>query len=236
MLYMPLKVALFHHHQEISLWHCFQVILKEACMDFHSSIRIPSLQCWTCSKDMPCSDSWKHWFFWDYGFFSRCIIPLLEISAKKVKYLIINNVRPFFRTILDWFYSRKWLWVYAEVSLQCSAWWVLWVCAFLIHAFWNKVLPICRILSFEPNSLHLWASKKFEYRWTSFDSNFNRIGGFPVFFSGLNTCHKFLNLWGVFRLNQEEMISKENRDLFFTYVTDIAKVSQDAQVAHVNII
>ena len=141
MLYMPLKVVLFHHHQEISLWHCFQVILKEACMDSHSSTRIPSLQCWTCSKDRPCSDSWKRWFFWDYALFSRWIIPLSGISAKKVKYPIINNVLSFFRTILDWFYSRKWLWVYAEVSLQCSAWWVLWVCAFLIHAFWNKVLP-----------------------------------------------------------------------------------------------
>jgi hypothetical protein len=32
------------------------------------------------------------------------------------------------------------------------------------------------------------------------------------------------------------MISKENHDLFFTYVTDIAQLSQDAQVAHVNII
>ena len=31
-----------------------------------------------------------------------------------------------------------------------------------------------------------------------------------------------------FRLNQEEMISKGNHDLFFTYVTDIAQVSQDA--------
>ena len=32
------------------------------------------------------------------------------------------------------------------------------------------------------------------------------------------------------------MISKENHDLFYTYVTDIEQVSQDAQVAHVNII
>ena len=32
------------------------------------------------------------------------------------------------------------------------------------------------------------------------------------------------------------MISKENHDLFFTYVTDIAQVSQDTQVAHLNII
>ena len=78
--------------------------------------------------------------------------------------------------------------------------------------------------------------KGFEYRWTSLDSYFNRIGEFSVFFSGLNTCHKFLNLRGVFRLNQEEMIIKENDDLFFTYVTDIALVSQDVQVAHVNII
>ena len=46
----------------------------------------------------------------------------------------------------------------------------------------------------------------------------------------------FFTLLGVFRLNQEEMISKGNQDLFFTYVTDIAQVSQDAQVAHVNII
>ena len=78
--------------------------------------------------------------------------------------------------------------------------------------------------------------KGFEYRWTSFDSNFNRMGGLSVFFSGLNTCHKFLNLRGVFRLNQEEMIIKENDDLFFTCVTDTALVSQDVQVAHVNII
>jgi len=32
------------------------------------------------------------------------------------------------------------------------------------------------------------------------------------------------------------MVIKENDDLFFTYVTDIALVSQDVQVAHVNII
>ncbi len=37
-------------------------------------------------------------------------------------------------------------------------------------------------------------------------------------------------------LNQEEIISTENDDLFFTYLTDIAQVSQDVQVAHVNII
>ena len=32
------------------------------------------------------------------------------------------------------------------------------------------------------------------------------------------------------------MISKGNHDLFFTYVTDIAQFSQDAQIAHLNII
>ena len=78
--------------------------------------------------------------------------------------------------------------------------------------------------------------KGFEYRWTSFDSNFNRIGGFPVFFLVWILAISFLSCEEFFWLNQEEMISKENHDLFFTYVTDIAQVSQDVQVAHVNII